>query len=223
MDRGRSSRDTRIAPVLVAGCLSIATMIGAHAQPSQSTPSLPPSDAQQRSAKSAPAAQPPELAEANRQLRRGASGDALATVEGYLKLHPRDVNAQFLRAVALAELKRTDEAIAAFNALVASNPDLSEPHNNLAVLYASQGRLDRARAELEQAVVANPENAVALENLGDVYVRLAARAYEQSAQLDGSSRSARAKLALARELANNRGPKPASPNEPAVNAGEKRE
>ena len=42
---------------------------------------------------------------------------------------------------------------------------------------------------------------MAYANLGDVYARLAARAYEKALGLDAGDRTLRAKLAAARELA----------------------
>ena len=51
----------------------------------------------------------------------------------------------------------------------------SGAHNNLGVLYAAQGRYDDARRVLETAVLAHPGYALAHENLGDIYARLAAQ------------------------------------------------
>ena len=53
-------------------------------------------------------------------------------------------------------------------------PELPEPHNNLAVLYAQKGDYELARDELEAAIGAAPDYAIAYENLGDIYARLAA-------------------------------------------------
>lgn len=183
-----------------------------------------------RDAKLAPAPAPPELVDANRLIRRGEFDRALERVDLYLKEKPRDTNGRFLRGVILVELKRTEDAISAFTELSQEHPDLAEPHNNLAVLFAGQGRLDRARYELEQAVLANPESATALENLADIHVRLAAQFYERSLAIEGNNRLARTKLNLARELGNqrprNRAAPPAPPfppSESATQAGEKKQ
>lgn len=79
--------------------------------------------------------------------------------------------------------------------------DLPEPYNNLAVLVAAGGQLDRARALLETALRLDPAYRTAHENLGDVFVRLAQRAYEAAATGPRSEASLLAKLRLARELA----------------------
>ncbi|HQY28156.1 MAG TPA: DUF4440 domain-containing protein, partial [Burkholderiaceae bacterium] len=45
-----------------------------------------------------------------------------------------------------------------------------------------------------------PSYALAHENLGDIHLRLAERAYDRAARADAANRAAREKLALAREL-----------------------
>ena len=79
-------------------------------------------------------------------------------------------------------------------------PELPEPHNNLAVLYAQKGQYGLARDELEAAISAAPDYVVAYENLGDIYARLAALNYEKAAARDARNRTAPAKLKLVREV-----------------------
>ena len=52
------------------------------------------------------------------------------------------------------------------------------------MLYAAQSQFDKARAALEMAIKLNPGYATAHENLGDVYVRLAAQSYSRAQQLE---------------------------------------
>ncbi|MCC6611108.1 MAG: tetratricopeptide repeat protein [Burkholderiales bacterium] len=151
-----------------------------------------------------------ELGEAGRLLREGQLAEALAHVERRLAADPRDAQARFLKGVILTEQKRTDEAIAVFVRLTQDDPERAEPYNNLAVLYAAQGALERAREALESAVRVNPKYAIALENLGDVYARLAADAYARAAALS-SRHAVREKLKLSRELAAGAGPRATSP------------
>ncbi len=60
---------------------------------------------------------------------------------------------------------------------------MPEPYNNVAVLYASQNRFEKAREALEMATRNSRSYAIAHENLGDVYARLASEAYRQAVQL----------------------------------------
>ena len=87
-----------------------------------------------------------------------------------------------------------------FRALIEDYPELPEPYNNLAVLYAQRGEYESARVALETALRTAPDWAVAHENLGDIYARLAAAEYAQAAKLDRDNKTAPAKLALARDL-----------------------
>ncbi|MPZ43520.1 MAG: tetratricopeptide repeat protein [Betaproteobacteria bacterium] len=138
--------------------------------------------------------------DARAMLRQGQPAAALARVDAYLKDNPKDARGRFLRGVILTEQQKPDEAIAVFRALNEDMPELPEPYNNLAVLYAAKGRYDDARRVLETAVLAHPGYALAHENLGDVYAQLAARAYAQAAKLDPKATSTREKLKLAEQL-----------------------
>lgn len=131
---------------------------------------------------------------------RGDIERAAQQAEAYVQAHPKDPRGRFLRAVILARQNRVDEAIAAYRALTDDYPELPEPYNNLAALYASQGRYEAAREALERAVRAKPGFATAHENLGDIYARLAAQSYAKALELDGGRESAREKLKTVNEL-----------------------
>lgn len=146
--------------------------------------------------------------QASRLLKEGKAQAALDSLEASLKIHPRDPQLRFLYGVVMAEHKRADDAINVFERLTQDFPELPEPHNNLAVMLAARGDLDRARAALENAVRALPGYALAQENLGDVYLRMAARAYERAGQLDPRNADSRNKLALAREMLAKVAPRP---------------
>ena len=139
------------------------------------------------------------LHEAKDLLDRKQYAEAITRLDKLSSERPREPQAQFLKGVALTDQGRNDDAIAAFRTLLAAFPELPEPRNNLAVLYAQKGEYALARDELERAVQAAPDYAVAHENLGDVYVRLAEVEYEKTIALDKRNRSAAAKLKLIRE------------------------
>src|SRR5471032_276991 len=112
---------------------------------------------------------------------------ALAQLDALLKTNPRDVQAKFKRATILARLDRDDEAITAFTELTQMYPELPEPYNNLAALYAKKGQYEDARVALETATKANPNYALAYENLGDLYLRLASESYKRAQALGSKS------------------------------------
>jgi Flp pilus assembly protein TadD len=145
--------------------------------------------------------------EVEKLFRGGDTTLAMQRADKAVSERPRDASMRFLRAVMLTELQRTSEAIDALNKLIEDFPDLPEPYNNLAVLLAAQGRIDTARELLETALRHDPAYAVAHENLGDVFVRLALRAFERASS-NRSDESLQRKLRLTRELAVGRTARP---------------
>ncbi len=150
-----------------------------------------------------------EVQDINQLFRTGDLTTALARADKFLARNPNNAQARFLKGLILTDLGKSAEAIQVFTALTENYPELPEPYNNLAVLHAAEGRYDAAKNALEMAIRAHPGYATAHENLGDLYVRMAAQAYAKALQADGSNQTAKAKLALIRELVS--GNKPAAP------------
>jgi len=150
-------------------------------------------------------------------LRAGKLAEAQTRVDRHLAAKPRDPRMRFLRGVIQRDMGRTADAIKTFTQLTDDYPELPEPYNNLAVIYASQGQYDKARTALEMAIRTNPSYATAHENLGDIYARLASQAYSKALQLEGDNSTAQPKLALIRELFSSPGTgRPAAPAQPPV-------
>jgi len=143
---------------------------------------------------------PSELAAANKLIHDGEYAEALAKVDAVLANDARNPQARFLKGVIQTDQGETEEARATFQGLTEDFPELPEPHNNLAVIWAQKGRYDIAKAELETALAAHPDYAIAHENLGDIYTRLAGAEYDRALALDKTNKSAQAKLALVRQM-----------------------
>ncbi|WP_019883368.1 MULTISPECIES: tetratricopeptide repeat protein [unclassified Methylophilus] len=141
-----------------------------------------------------------ELREINQLSEQGNQAAALERVNNYLSANPKNAEAMFMRGVILVELGKRDEAIKSFTELTEKYPNLPEPYNNLAVLYADQGQYDKARKALESAIKTHPSYATAHENLGDIYARLASEAYDKALKLDTSNSRAQSKLAMITDL-----------------------
>jgi Flp pilus assembly protein TadD/ketosteroid isomerase-like protein len=133
-------------------------------------------------------------------IRQGLHTQALEQADRYLASKPKDAQARFLKGIALTELNRLNDAIAVFQKLTEDFPELPEPYNNLAVIYAQQKQYEKAKGALEMAIRTHPSYATAHENLGDIYARLASQAYDKALQLDSSNSSAQNKLGMIREL-----------------------
>ena len=141
-----------------------------------------------------------ELGEVTRLHHAGQSQAALERADKYLAAKPKDAQMRFLKAVVLADSGRRAEAVALLQQIVQDYPELPEPHNNLAALYATSGDYGKARAELEESLRLDPNYATAHENLGDVFVMLAGRSYAQALKLEPANTSVPRKLALVRQI-----------------------
>jgi len=141
-----------------------------------------------------------ELQDINQMMRQGQLPQSLERIDKFLAGKPRDAQGRFLKGLILTELNRPGEAIQVFSKLSEDYPELPEPYNNLAVLYASQGQYEKARSALERSIRTHPSYATAHENLGDIYAKLASQAYDKALQLDSSNTAAKTKLAMIGEM-----------------------
>jgi tetratricopeptide (TPR) repeat protein len=146
-----------------------------------------------------------DAADVTKLLRAGHHAEALTKADAFLSQNPRDAQMRFLKGVILTEQNKSAEAIGIFTKLTEDFPSLPEPYNNLAVLYASSGQYDKARAALDMAIRTNPSYATAYENLGDIHAKLASQAYDKALQLDSTNTGAKSKLTLLRSLSGNVG------------------
>ncbi len=149
------------------------------------------------------------LPEIQRLMKQGQMPQALEKAERYISAMPKDPQGRFLKGLILTEQGRQADAIAIFTKLTEDFPELPEPYNNLAVLYAQQKQYDKARTALEMAIRTHPSYSVAHENLGDVYAKLASQAYGKALQIDASNTATQSKLAMIKEIISTPG-KPAS-------------
>lgn len=143
-----------------------------------------------------------EVSDIGQLLKAGKLDQASQKVDAILAAKPRDAQMRFLKGIILTEQKHPSEAIGIFQKLTEDFPDLPEPYNNLAVLYAGQGQYDKARGALEAAIRTNPSYSTAHENLGDIYAKLASQAYDKALQLDSNNSVAQTKLVLIRDMIN---------------------
>ena len=146
------------------------------------------------------AAHADDYTDVNRLISAKQFPQALVKADSYLAGKPRDPQMRFLKGVIQGETAKTGDAIDTFTQITLDYPELPEPYNNLAVLYAGQSQFDKARATLEMAIRLNPSYATAHENLGDIYARLASQSYSRALQLDAGNASLRPKLALISQL-----------------------
>jgi len=173
---GRTERIAALAAIAVFGvALAVLPATASHAQTTQATRD--------------------ETPQADASIAAQNWNAALSELDARIASNPRDAQAKFKRGTVLAHLHRDSDAIEQFVELTQAYPELPEPYNNLAALYAKAGRYDEARVALETAVKANPGYGLAYENLGDLYLRMSAEAYKRAQRLGATSGATTARLA----------------------------
>jgi len=163
-------------------------------------------------------AQADEMSDVSKAIRAGQYAEALNKADAYLAKRPKDPNMRFLKGLILTDQNKSAEAIAIFTKLTEDYPELPEPYNNLAVLFAANGQYDKARLALDNAIRTNPAYATAYANLGDVHAKLASQAYDKALQLDSGNTAVRTKLTLLRSLPFNSGVKGPDATAPVITA-----
>lgn len=136
-----------------------------------------------------------ELQEISDLISRKQTAQASEKLARLLQSRPQDGQAKLLQGIVLSEQKKNDEAIAVFSGLIKQHPDWPEPYNNLAVLYARQGDLERARQMLEASMRTHPSYAMAHENLSSLYAAMASEAYDKALKT-GTAARAQPRLAM---------------------------
>ena len=115
-------------------------------------------------------------------MRQDQIEPALAKIQAHLAQRPRDPQMRFWQAVLLTRQGKREQAMQVYTALTQDFPELAEPHNNLGVLQAANNDIDLAQRSFELALRADPQHALAHENLADVLLRQAQRHYQRAAQ-----------------------------------------
>ena len=127
--------------------------------------------------------------EVNDKISSGQWSAAQTLIERQLQKQPADPQIRLMQSQMQTAQGQTAQAIETLQALTQEFPELPEPYNNLAVLYAGQQRFDEAARALALAIRARPDYSLALENLGDVHIAQARQSYlkAQSLPLPGAS------------------------------------
>jgi len=83
-------------------------------------------------------------------------------------LKPDDAEAYYKHGSALRELKRFDEALAAFDKAIALQPDYAEAYNGRGIVLANLKRFDDALVGFDKAIALKPDYAGAYNNRANV-------------------------------------------------------
>jgi len=129
-------------------------------------------------------------------LRQEKYERAVVLVDKYMAVNPRDPQMRFWKAWITDLTGDKDIALGMYLSLTQDYPEIAEPFNNLAGLYAAKGQFSVAKEALDAALRANPNFADAHENMGDVLIQLANYSYQRSLQINPAQRGVSRKITI---------------------------
>ena len=135
-------------------------------------------------------------------LKNGKYKIAENIINGAIEENFNNPEILFYKGIIETNLGKTNQAIDTFRGLTERFPELPEPFNNLAVLYAEKGQFRLAKEILEQAIKTNPSYLTAHINLGDIFTKMASEAYNKALEIDKSNNIAITKLSMITQLFN---------------------
>lgn len=105
--------------------------------------------------------------------RRQRYAEVVEAARGALERFPDNVDVRFTLAAALERVGAREDAVAAFRAVLAAEPDNAPALNYLGYMYADRGEnLAEAKEMIEKAVALDPTSGAYLDSLGWVHFRL---------------------------------------------------
>jgi tetratricopeptide (TPR) repeat protein len=129
-------------------------------------------------------------------LRQEKYERAVVLVDKFMAVNPRDPQMRFWKAWITDRTGDKQVALNMYLSLTQDYPEIAEPFNNLAVLYAAKGQFSVAKEALDAALRANPNFADAHENMGDVLIQLANYSYQRSLQINPTQRGVSRKITI---------------------------
>jgi tetratricopeptide (TPR) repeat protein len=135
-------------------------------------------------------------------LKSGKYYRAETIIKNDIENNLNDPELLFYKGIIETNLGKNNEAIDTFRELTERFPELPEPFNNLAVLYAEKGQYRLAKEILEQAIKTNPSYLTAHINLGDIFTKMASESYNKALEIDKSNNVAITKLSMITQLFN---------------------
>lgn len=105
-------------------------------------------------------------------VQEGKLDDGRAQFEAMAKRDPKNIGAQTMVGIILKKQGRVDDAVRQYEQLVTAQPEAAVAANNLAWIYADEGRnLDRAIALAQAAKLIMPNDPGIADTLGWTYYR----------------------------------------------------
>jgi len=114
------------------------------------------------------------------RLVESQPSQALKQLDALLKEDSENVQALFLKGVALENLGNTSEAITVYKNTISQFPKQPEAYLNLANIYNNQGNYKQAKKLLEKSFTQHPVYSKAYYGMQKIHSHLAAEAYQEA-------------------------------------------
>lgn len=128
---------------------------------------------------------------------------AMLKLDQFLAKNPKNFEGRLLRGIILSQQGKMEEAISLFTLLNKENPKSPIPLNNLAVIYAGQKEYAKALSTLDTVKTLDPNYPIVHVNIGDIYIDMAAAAYNQALQVKPDFKPVQAKLGMVNKIIRN--------------------
>lgn len=129
----------------------------------------------------------------------GRYDEALSQISGLLADNKDDFRALLLKGNVNKLMGNSDQAIAIFKQLIKQYPQMPEPYNNLAVLYADSGQTSLAIETLQQVFSTSHSYSAAFNNLRNLYNEMASSAYREALDISNKKPNKSARYTLLNE------------------------
>lgn len=102
----------------------------------------------------------------------------------------------FYRGLIYLKREQFDSALSSFSQVPLSSPYYLDARNNIAIIYASQGKLNLAKSTLEDALKANRSAEIVYKNLNDLKYFLANKNYSSALQILEAGKNSKPSLVV---------------------------
>ncbi len=118
--------------------------------------------------------------------KNGRYDEAMSQISHLLADNKDDFRALLLKGNVAKLRGDTEQAIKIFKQLIKQYPQMPEPYNNLAVLYADNGQTSLAIETLQQVFSTSHSYSAAFNNLRNLYNEMASSAYREALDINDS-------------------------------------
>jgi len=121
--------------------------------------------------------------EIHKLIEQEKYSQAMAKIDQKLINNANDKELLYFKAQVELKLKNVNEAIKTYQLIVKLYPSFPEAYNNLAEIFARQGKLELAKEILEKGMATNSSYALLHNNINSIYLEMARESYVKALQL----------------------------------------